>query len=200
MVTLADRLFPASVMPDRDWWHSLWPNPDAVVKTLGIEVGMDVIDLACGDGYFTAAIARRVGSGTVVGIDLDPAMLKQAAATCAGLENCRLRLGDAMEVAALVSPADYILIANTFHGVPDKEALAQGAAKALKPGGRFAIVNWHPIARERTPVLGQPRGPRTELRMSVAQTRQVVEAANLALERTVELPPYHYAAVFAKPA
>jgi hypothetical protein len=32
------------------------------------------------------------------------------------------------------SPADYFLIADTFHGVPDKEALARGVARALKPG------------------------------------------------------------------
>lgn len=187
-------------MPDRDWWHSLWPDPDAVVKALGIDAGMNVIDLGCGDGYFTAAIARRIGKGTVIGIDLDPNMLDQAAATCAELKNCKLQLGDAMEIAEFVAPADYILIANTFHGVPDKTALAKVVAEALRAGGKFAIINWHPIAREQTPVLGQPRGPRTELRMSVEQTRQVVEPAGFALLRAVELPPYHYAAVFTKPA
>lgn len=200
MVVTSNCLFPATVMPDRDWWHALWPDPDAVVKALGIEAGMDVIDLGCGDGYFTAAIARQIGSGTVVGIDLDPDMLEQAAAACAGLKNCRLQLGDAMEVAGLAPPSDYILIANTFHGVPDKTGFTRGVAKALKAGGQFAIVNWHPISREQTPVLGQPRGPRTELRMSVAQTKQVVEPAGLTFQRALDLPPYHYAAVFTKPA
>jgi len=195
------QLFPATIMPDQDWWHALWPDPDNVVKALQIQAGMTVVDLGCGDGYFTAAIARQLVSGRVIGFDLDPAMLAQAQAACVGLANCDWLLGDAMELSRLVAePVDYVLIANTFHGVPDKTALAHEIAATLKPGGRFAIVNWHPIAREQTPVLEQPRGPRTELRMSVEQTQQAVEPAGYALEMLVELPPYHYAAIFKKSA
>lgn len=188
-------------MPDQNWWHALWPDPDGVVRALRIEPGMTVVDLGCGDGYFTAAIARQIDSGRVIGFDLDPAMLAQAKAACDGMENCDWLLGDAMELSHLIgAPADYVLIANTFHGVPDKTALAREIAAILGPSGRFAIVNWHPIAREETPVLGQPRGPRTELRMSPEQTGAVVEAAGFELEALVELPPYHYGAIFRKAA
>lgn len=195
------RLFPATVMPDQDWWHALWPDPDHVIAALHIKSGMTVVDLGCGDGYFTAAIARQTGPGRVIGFDLDPAMLVQAQAACAGMTNIDWLLGDAMELSRLVAePADFALIANTFHGVPDKTALAREIATTLKPGGRFAIVNWHPLPREATPVLGQPRGPRTELRMSMEQTQQAVEPAGFELETLVELPPYHYGAVFSKTA
>lgn len=195
------KLFPATVMPDQDWWHALWPDPDHVVKALHIGEGMTVVDLGCGDGYFTAAIARQIGAGRVIGVDLDAAMLSQAQAACAGLTNCDWLLGDAMELSRMLDkPVDYVLIANTFHGVPDKTALACEIAAALKPGGHFAIVNWHPLPREATPVLGQPRGPRTELRLSVAQTQQAVEPAGFRLETLVELPPYHYGAIFSKTA
>ena len=44
----------------------------------------------------------------------------------------------------LSAPADYVLIANTFHGAPNKTALAREVAAALRPDGRF-IVNWHPL-------------------------------------------------------
>lgn len=195
------KLFPATVMPDQDWWHALWPNPDNVIRALHIAAGMSVIDLGCGDGYFTAAIARQIGSGRVIGVDLDAAMLSQAQAACATLTNCDWLLGDAMELGRMLGEsADFVLIANTFHGVPDKTALAREIAAALKPGGRFAIVNWHSLPRETTPVLGQPRGPRTELRMSVEQTQQAVEPAGFRLETLVELPPYHYGAIFRKTA
>ena len=195
---LQERMFPATVMPDRNWWHALWPNPDGVIKALGIEPGMTVVDLGCGYGYFTAAIARQVGpKGRAIGFDLDPAMLEQAQAACEGLVNCDWLLGDAMELSRLLgAAADYVLIANTFHGAPDKTALGREVAAALKPDGRFAIVNWHPLPREETTVLGQPRGPGTELRMSPEQTRAVVEPAGFKLETLVELPPYHYGAIF----
>ncbi len=190
-------MFPATAMPDRDWWHALWPDPDRVIKALRIGQGMKVVDLGCGDGYFTAAIARQVGAGRVIGLDLDPVMLEQAQAACKGMTNCSWLLGDAMALNRLLAPSvDYVLIANTFHGVPDKPALAREIAKVLKPEGRFAIVNWHPLPREQTTILGQPRGPKTVMRMSAEQTRTVVEPAGFRLETLVELPPYHYGSVF----
>jgi predicted methyltransferase len=74
--------------------------------------------------------------------------------------------------------------------------MARAVAAVLKPGGRFAIVNWHSLPRERTAVLGKPRGPRTEMRMSPDDVRSAVEPAGFVLERIVDLPPYHYGAVF----
>lgn len=196
---MQEKLFPATVMPDQDWWQALWPDPDAVIQTLGVQSGMTVVDLCCGDGYFTAAIARRIGSGRVVGFDLDPAMLERAKAACRGLANCAWVTGDARELSRLIEDrADYVLIANTFHGVSEQTALAREVATVLKPEGRFAIVNWHPRPREETPVLGQPRGPRTELRMSPEQVCAVVEPAGFRLDQLVELPPYHYGAIFKK--
>jgi ubiquinone/menaquinone biosynthesis C-methylase UbiE len=198
-MTIQDRLFPATVMPNRDWWHALWPDPDGVISALGIGPEMTVVDLGCGYGYFTSAIARQVAPGRVVGFDLDPQMLEQAQAACEGLPNCDWLLGDAMELSRLLdAPADYVLIANTFHGAHDKTGLAREVAAALKPTGRFAIVNWHSRPREETIVLGQPRGPSTELRMSPEQTRSVVEPAGFSLGSVVELPPYHYGAVFVR--
>lgn len=116
-MTLQEHLFPATAMPDKDWWHTLWPDPDGVVSALRMERGMKVIDLGCGDGYFTAAIARHVGPGRVLGLDLDPVMLEQAQAACAGMTNCDWLLGDAMALSRLQgAPADYVSIVNTFHG------------------------------------------------------------------------------------
>src|SRR5208283_4734234 len=63
---------------------------------------------------------------------------------------------------------------------------------ALKPSGRFAIVNWHARAREETIVLGEPRGPRTELRMSPEQTIKVAEIDDLKFRELIDVPPYHY--------
>lgn len=196
-MTPQDRFFPATAMPNEDWWHALWPDPDNVVRALRIGQGMTVVDLGCGDGYFTAAIARQLASGRVIGVDLDPDMLEQAQAACEGMPNGDWLLGDAMALSRLLSAtADYVLLANTFHGAPDKTALAREVAAALRPDGRFAIVNWYPLPREETTVLGQPRGPKTDMRMSPEQTRMVVEPAGFTLEKLVELPPYHYGAVF----
>lgn len=196
-MNVSERMFPATAMPDRDWWHALWPVPDATVNALGVARGMTVVDLGCGDGYFTAAIARQVAPGRVIGVDLDPGMLEQAQAACLGMTNCDWQSGDAMQLSRLASRrVDFVLIANTFHGVPDKTALAHEVAATLKPDGRFAIVNWHRIAREETRVLDKPRGPATNLRLSPDETRAAVAPAGFVLGSLVELPPYHYGMVF----
>ena len=72
----------------------------------------------------------------------------------------------------------------------------QAIADVLRPAGLFAVVNWHSRPREETTVLVAERGPPTELRMSPASTENAVEPAGFHLSRFVELPPYHYGAVF----
>ena len=58
----------------------------------------------------------------------------------------------------------------------------------------------HRRPRDETIVLGQPRGPKTEMQMTPADAVTTVEPAGLKLAGVIELPPYHYAAIFAKPA
>lgn len=189
-------------MPDRDWWVALWPDPDGVVRSLGVEPGMVVVDLCCGDGYFTAPLARIV-EGKLYGVDIDPAMLEQTRAELerAGTTVLDLICADARDLPKLLAAkVDYVLIANTFHGVPDQTGFAHAVANVLRPGGCFAIINWHALPREQTTVLGKSRGPRTEMRMSPEQVRAAVEPAGFQLAELVELPPYHYGAVFRKSA
>jgi len=104
---------------------------------------------------------------------------------------------DAMALTLhLTEPVDYVLMANTFHGVPDQTGLARGVRAVLRPHGVFAVVNWYPAEREDTPVLGRPRGPEAGMRMPPQAVAEVVEPAGFRLLRVVDLPPYHYGALF----
>ena len=191
--------FPATTMPDADWWQALWPDPAKVLAEMGVEPGMVAVDLCCGDGLFTVPLVRI--AKRVYAIDIDPAMLDRARARVAeaGAANCEFVVADAMTVDAVVpEPVDYVFLANTFHGVPDQLGLARAVAALLKPKGQFGIINWHRRPREETVVLGQPRGPKTEMRIEANDVAAIVKPAGLSLNRTVELPPYHYGVVFQK--
>lgn len=193
--------FPATTMPDRDWWAPLWPDPERVMRSLGVKPGMAALDLCCGDGYFTAPLARIL-EGNVYGVDIDPDMLEETRAELerAGVTALDLICADARDLAELLpETVDYVIIANTFHGIPDKTTMARAVAAVLNPGGEFAIINWHPLPREQTIVLDKPRGPKTEMRMSPEQTRTAVRPVGFQLANLVELPPYHYGAIFQKP-
>ena len=194
-----DARFPATLMPDKDWWQALWPDPEGVLRRLGIGPDMNVVDLCCGDGHFTRPLCELVHPGKVWALDLDAALLAQAEQSCRDNPNFHAILGDARALPECIAePVDFVFIANTFHGVPDKTGLARAVHQALEAGGRFAIVNWHRRPREETTVLGQPRGPDTGLRMEPEAVQQVVEPAGFRLAMVVEVGSYHYGAVFRK--
>jgi SAM-dependent methyltransferase len=189
--------FEGTGMPDPGWWEALWPDPAGVLSAVGMKAGMTVIDLCSGDGWFTAQIAKLVAR--VIAIDINPKLLETSRHRLRelGVTNCEFVAGDAHKLPELVRErVDFIFLANVFHGVPERPKLVAAARDTLKPGGLLAIVSWHPRPREETRVLGEPRGPKTELRMPAAATVRDGEANGLSLVKVVELPPYHYGAVF----
>ena len=187
--------FEGTEMPTAGWWEALWPNPAGVLTAVGLRSGTDVIDLCSGDGWFTLQIAKIARH--VLAIDIDATQLEVARHRLAesGVTNCEFIAGDAYDIAA-AGPADFVFMANAFHGVPDRARLARAVGAALKSDGQFAIVNWHKRPRDETPILGEPRGPKTELRMSPEETIKSVEAVGLKFTKMVEIPPYHYGVVF----
>ncbi|RDJ13445.1 class I SAM-dependent methyltransferase [Rhizobium grahamii] len=191
-------LFQGTSMPDRDWWSALWPDPKGLLQQIGVQPGMSVLDLCCGDGYFIAPLAELV-DGRLAALDLDPDMIAMAR-TEVERRGASVRQWICADAASLTEcldePVDFVLIANTFHGVPDQAGLAHSVRAVLRPNGLFCIVNWHSMPQEETVILGNPRGPRTEMRMSPESIRAVVEAADFRMREIVDLPPYHYAAIF----
>ncbi len=197
MSAKSPEFFEGTEMPTAGWWEALWPNPAGVLTSVGVKPGMEVVDLCSGDGWFTLQIAKIARH--VVAIDIEQNLLDVARKRLAenGVSNCDFVKGDAYEIKRLIPrPADFVFMANSFHGVPDRTRLARAVGSALKPGGYFAVVNWHQRPREETQILGEPRGPKTELRVSPEQTVKSIEAVGLTLVQIINVPPYHYGAVF----
>src|SRR5487761_1796969 len=92
-----ENFFPGTSMPDADWWRALWPSPDHVLAQLGLAGGVEhAVDLCCGDGLFTPALARV--ARRVEAIDLDSALLDAArrrVATAGLAGRCEFTLADA---------------------------------------------------------------------------------------------------------
>ena len=196
-MTQPEGFFEGTEMPTAGWWEALWPDPAGVLRTAGLRPGMSVVDLCSGDGWFTLRIAEVAREVTAV--DIDPQLLEVARHRLSenGVTNVRFVVGDAYDLPRLVTGSvDYVFMANAFHGVPDPARLASAVRDTLRPGGEFAIVNWHRRPREETTVLGEPRGPKSELRLSPQQTIAAVAPGGLRFARQAEVPPYHYAVIF----
>jgi len=121
-------------------------------ELLGDLRGKSVVDLACGEGFYTRFL-RRAGASRVVGVDLSAAMIGLARE-----EEAREPLGIEYHVADAktlelperfdVVTAAYLL--NYAASADDLLAMCRSIARLLKPGGRFVTVNNNPAQpRER---------------------------------------------------
>jgi len=121
-----------------------------IVAWLGAEnllspAPQDVLDLGCGIGRLAVALAPRCRS--VLGLDVSPGMVAEARRRCAGLANARFAVTAGEDLAALPAQTfDLVLAVDSFPymiqvggGVADRHA--EGAARALRPGGALVILN-----------------------------------------------------------
>jgi ubiquinone/menaquinone biosynthesis C-methylase UbiE len=117
-------------------------DPRRILRGLVAE-GDTVIDLGCGPGFFTLPMAVMAGvSGTVIAVDLQQEMLERlrVRADRAGLA-ARIRLHRCRsDGLGLDCRADFALAFYMLHEVPSEEAFLGQVHAALKPNGRFLLV------------------------------------------------------------
>lgn len=117
-----------------------------VVEAASLARGQRVLDVACGTGVVARAAAARVGpGGTVVGVDLNQAMLDVAARVAPDLT---WRRGD---VAALPFPDrsfDAVLCQSALMFFPDRAAATAQMARVTRPGGRVVVQTYAPLGEQ----------------------------------------------------
>jgi SAM-dependent methyltransferase len=174
--------------PEREAWQ----QPDRLVAALGLRPGDVACDVGAGPGYFTLRLARAVGpAGRVYGVDVEPRMTRLLAerAAQAGLANVVPVLapeGDGLPP----EPCDLILLVNAFHHFPDGPGYLARLARALTPGGRLALVEFHE---------GElPVGPPPDHKVTRAAIDAAVRAAGLRLVAAPGFLPYQWLLVLAR--
>jgi SAM-dependent methyltransferase len=115
------------------------------VATLGIQKGMKVLDLACGDG--STAIPEAELGADVLGVDISTPLVKAAGkrAQERGLANCRFQEGDASNLHELKDHS-FGLVVSMFGAMfaPRPFDVAKEMVRVTKPGGRIVMGNWIP--------------------------------------------------------
>jgi SAM-dependent methyltransferase len=113
------------------------------VQLLGLDGRETVLDIACGTGNFTRAIASVLDaeSSLVVGLDLSVPMLREAVAKAAhvGLRNVRYVRGDALRLPVASASCDRVHCAGAFHLMPNPPQAVLEMARVVKPGGIVLI-------------------------------------------------------------
>jgi len=101
------------------------------------------LDVACGPGLVTRALAPRVGS--VLGVDLTPAMVEKASAdaTAAGLgDRVSFAIADATALELEDGVLDGAITRFSFHHIPVPSRVMAEMARVVRPGG-WVVVGDH---------------------------------------------------------
>jgi SAM-dependent methyltransferase len=97
------------------------------------------IDVACGPGVISRAMAGRVGS--VSGVDLTPAMIEEARGRAVeeGIENVDFTLGDATALGFADGSFDGAITRLSLHHIPAPGRIVAEMARVVRPGGWVAV-------------------------------------------------------------
>lgn len=133
--------------PFRGWMldnsiRRLFQNPKNIVGDY-VKEGMTAIDIGCGPGMFTLAMATMVGdAGTVIAVDIQQEMLdlvRKKAGRKGFVSRIRFHRSEP-DRTGVTEKADFILSFYMVHEVPDRGAFLLEVQGLLKPGGKYLIV------------------------------------------------------------
>lgn len=133
------------------WWFGytfdnplrrLFHDPVSILGKLA-GPGQTVVDIGCGLGYFTIALAKIIGpGGKVIALDVQPQMIHRARRRAE-----RKNLANHIDFhicnpdhLGVDCPVDFVLAFWVVHEVPDIKGLLVEIRSFLRPGGQILIA------------------------------------------------------------
>lgn len=117
-----------------------------------------LLDLGCGTGRLTWAMAEHAGHVTAV--DFSPEMLRVARERCAGHANIAFVEADLLNLPATLGRFDCVISVNVLHHFPAADAL-QAMKAVLAPGGVLIV---HDVRRSAGAFDRMLDGPRVAVK------------------------------------
>lgn len=128
--------------------ESIYLTPDIVAQRAQVmallqpQPGERTLDIGCGPGLTTQALAEAVGdTGQVLGVDIAAPMLSIARRRCAGLSQVGFELCDVNALPCADASVDRALASQVYEYVEPIDAALRELARVLKPGGRALLVD-----------------------------------------------------------
>ncbi len=109
----------------------------------GLRPGMRVLDLACGPGTLSCALADFVADGEVVGVDLSEKMIATARRRqeAAGVRNLKFQCGDVYSLDAALGQFDFVYSRFLFQHLREPILALNKICRVLKPEGTLCVLD-----------------------------------------------------------
>ena len=118
----------------------------SAIKDLGLQRGDNILDFGAGTGRNACLMRRFIGDeGKIVALEIGKEMQEQFVKKCKKYKNIKLQEFRIDENLPYKEEFDVVFISFVLHGFiqEKREKIIQNAYKALKIGGRFAILDYN---------------------------------------------------------
>lgn len=170
-------------------------DPSKILAYAGLERGMVVADLGCGNGFYPVATGKLVGEdGTVYAVDVIPESLE---ATISAAKQAKLKniytIRHNLEQPGLAikdNSCDAVVLSGILHLTKLQKNVLRETYRILKTGGKIVVIEWK---KEKLPF-----GPSYEGKVSEEQVEQILAQSGFRFQNEIPADSYHYALVFLK--
>ncbi|TWU19583.1 class I SAM-dependent methyltransferase [Allorhodopirellula heiligendammensis] len=189
-------------------------NALEALNELNLEPGMTVVDLGCGNGYWTLPMARKCAApaeadangtepgrgavgqdalaGQVLAVDIQAEMLQKLRQNMlrAGVANIQPVRGKVDDPQLPVGKVDLVLLVDVYHEFSHPQSMLWAIRRSLKPNGVIALLEYR---------AEDPAVPIKPLhKMSKQQIMKEYAASNLKLVREYNDLPWQHLMFFAR--
>lgn len=150
--------------PDR--YHQL--KPDVLLEKLGVAPGGTILDLGCGNGFFTFPASAAMGDdGMVIAADMSEEML-QLLKDRNPRDNVQVLQVEEVRMAVDTESVDGAVLINLYHEFNNREDNVRELKRVLKPDGKLLVIDPTPGDRDTS-------GPPNHHRVALETAREELE-------------------------
>jgi len=146
---------------ESDWKaRDKWMKVAQILEMADIQLGNNVADIGCHQGYMSIRVADFIGeTGKVYSVDVREDRLNKLndIASERGIKNIQTILGDYDDPKLEENSIDVVLIIDAYHEMNDYKQILFHVKKALKPDGRILILE--KLKRQK---IGKSRNEQTQ--------------------------------------
>ena len=135
-----------------DWYDELLTGSDTyqskvilpnLLRLVGAKKGMKILDLACGQGFFSEAFVRE--GAEVIGVDISANLIKIAKENVSG---AKFFVAPAHEMSFISDHSiDAVIITLAIQNIENISGVFREAKRVLSPTGKMFLVLNHPAFR-----------------------------------------------------